>query len=109
MMSFLAYTFAKEIRNFSIYIKTANIYVLPILEFGSVIWYQENITREAKLKKIYKYATRYAIPDENRYLNYDNRLRNLHMPSLRKRRMLNAIIIIDKIMKQELITKLQDR
>lgn len=106
MMSAMAYRFSRETNNFQYYIQIVNTYIMPILEYGSIIWYQNNKTREMELEKVYKYATRFAIRQNDRYINYNQRLKKLKLLSLRIRRILNSICIIDKIIKGDLKTNL---
>lgn len=82
-MSAMAYRFCKD---YKFYLKIVNTYILPIIEYASVIWHQDNKTRESD-----------AINTDDRYLGYYQRLKKLNLLSLRSRRILNSICVIDKI------------
>lgn len=82
-------------------------FVLPIAEYGSVVWNQNFTTYNELIEKCLRNASRITLdlpisPLHPRYLNYKPRLRQIDFPSLSQRRASAAIIITLKIYRGEL-------
>lgn len=59
-MSAMAYRFKKEVMINNIYIKVVNVYIMPILLYGTKEWSQHRRRMEAKLEKALRLSSRFA-------------------------------------------------
>lgn len=93
--------FAREIRYPAITEKIIRAYVLPLYEYGSVIWHNNSITISKDLESTIRKATRYSLQipfnrEHPRYRNYSQRLRELDLNTLENRRIIACIVFIFK-------------
>lgn len=106
-----AYRFAKELGNIGILMRIINIYVLPVIEYGSVIWNQNRIGHNKKLERILHMASRATLsaPFDVRhpnYINFNTRMHRLRQLTFEKRRIISSLINIIKIIRGILISPL---
>lgn len=103
--------FAKEIRQPKIMISITKSFILPIVEFCSVVWSQDRII--ISLEKTLHNSTRaqLATPYDNRhadYITFEQRMNILGLLTYRERRIITSTLTIIKIVRGDLITTLSD-
>lgn len=82
-------------------------YILPVVEYCSVIWNLNFVTFNAKNDKTHRHMTRIALrspysPLHPRYIAYESRLQSLGIDPLEWRRRQSSVICLLKILRGEL-------
>lgn len=101
-ISAMSFKFSREINNPSLNIKLIRIYLMPILEYCSILWQPISKTMDSKLERSQRFATRIALhspyrTDHPMYLSYDQRLCTLDMLTFAERRSIAIVILTKKI------------
>lgn len=104
----LLYRITKELKHPSLMKKLISTYLNPIVEYGAVIWSMNN--EYENLEKSLKKATRYIIHspfnhNDPSYIHYYDRLHSLDMLSFVQRRKIYFIILIIRILRDEIFTQ----
>lgn len=103
----MAYKFAKEISMPSINMKIIQTYLVPILEYASVVWYPTKTRNIKALEKSLQYATRAQLKspyrnDHPEYKSYPDRLAELNLLSMEERRNVQLIKFTSKLCRNEI-------
>lgn len=106
--------FSKEIHYPPIALKILNVYIIPIIEYGSIIWWQKRLGLDKRLEKILHKTTRLVLstsfrPNQPNYVTFDERLRRLNLITLVECREITSAIFMIKLFKGELASTMTDR
>lgn len=79
-------------------------YLLPLVEYGSLVWWDQSAWSNRTIETVQKTATRMIMRSPPRphlplYISYPNMLKNLEMMTLKQRRELSFIMLIVNIEK----------
>lgn len=79
------------LRSLDVLLNIVKIYIVPILEYGQIIWSQNRFGYSEKLERVMSYASRWAMntpyrSDDLNYMTYSNRLAALGSLTLQDRR-----------------------
>lgn len=110
------YRFAKEVGHMSILKKITRTYILPVLEFSSMVWDQHRIGCNEQLERVLHQMSRAVlnrpfVVRHPRYIDFEARISQLNLLTLTERRIIQSIIIIIKIqrgiLKSQLVQSIQ--
>lgn len=104
--------FVKDIRCPRVIIKLTNSYIIPIIDYCSLIWNQGS--RLEHLERVIRQATRFALcsahrPYQRNYIDFDDRRMRLKVMTFEERRKISAILTVLKILRGELNTQLAEK
>lgn len=106
-----AYRFCKEIGCMGLLKKITTIYILPIVEYASMVWDQHRIGINSELENILHKMTRnalhlpYDVRSEN-YVDFESRMNKLQLLTTKERRILSSILFVLKLQRGELQSEL---
>lgn len=108
------YRVCKELNSRRLIIRMITIYVLPIVEYASVVWTKDGSTLERTLESILHKATRAQLnspyrPDEVGYINFEERCNRLNMLTFNARRKIATIVFAIGIFQGRITSDLQQR
>lgn len=107
----MSYKFTKEINMPTLNMRLIKTYLLPILEYCSVIWYPTRNKHIKELEISIRYATRTHLKspyrnDHQDYLSYDERLDELQILNLEERRNIALLTTACKLIRNEILSTL---
>lgn len=102
-----AFRFGTDINNRGSILIVAKAYIVPIIEYGSIIWRNDTQIQNYAMENTLRFATRVTLraPYDNRdplYIPYEVRLRMLDLLSLRERFIIANVIFAIKCAKDEI-------
>lgn len=108
-----AYRFSNEIHNQHIVLKIVQIYICPIVEYGSIIWRRQIQKQDKKMEASQRFATRLALglpfsTRDPRYKPYDERLSLCGIISMENRAQIARAIFVCRCIRQEMISTVAD-
>lgn len=107
---FAAKRFCKEIKERRIMMFIYNTYIRPIMEYCSIIWHKDIAYLNNNIEWIQREASRTALgsafrPNQDNYLNYEDRCKRLNIISTENRFKINQVITIKKLMEGDITSK----
>lgn len=102
-----AYRFCKEIGCMRLIQKVTSIYILPIIEYASLVWDQHRIGINSDLENVLHKMSRnalnlpYDVRNEN-YMDFNSRMNLINMLTTKERRIISSILFVLKIQRGEL-------
>lgn len=89
-------------------IKFFKTYILPIVEYASIIWMETSIANQNKVEEILHRVKRYSLTipmrtDHPRYLACIQRIKRCNLVQLRDRRVLHFINTVHKIQNSKML------
>lgn len=100
----MGFRFFRDLRAPSLMIKIVNTYITPLIEFNSIIWNQSRVALNDKLDTFLHKSTRQLLatayrPHQPGYVEFEQRLLQIHLLTYDERRSIAAAIFILKIYK----------
>lgn len=97
----LSYKFAKELHSPQLNLEIIQTYLMPIIEYLSILWYPIKKNKIYQLEKCSRFATRTALGapyrnDDVKYLSYDQRLLALEMIFVEETFITSTVILTNR-------------
>lgn len=101
-----AYRFSRELHHPRLCIDLVRTYIVPVLEYASIIWRRGTDTQNRALEAPLRMSTRWALhlpflPTQMGYRTYQFRLASLHLLSMEDRYVLQQITFVKKCLRGE--------
>lgn len=113
IMHGVAYRFANEIHSQKIVLPIINTYVIPIMEYGSIIWRREIAEQNKKMEMSLRFGTRLFLglpfsTMDPRYKSYQERLNECKLITMEQRSNIAAILFVMKCIQGQISSTISD-
>lgn len=108
-----AYRFSRELHHPRLCIDLVKTYIIPVLEYASIIWRRGTVTQNKALEAPLRMSTRWALrlpflPTQPGYKTYSYRLDTLHLLSMQDRFIMSQISFTKKCLRGEYRSNIAD-
>lgn len=105
-MNGAAYRFGIDIKDRRASLAVAKTYIVPIAEYGSIIWRNDTDIQNKRIELPMRFASRVALKRpydhrDPRYLTYIERMNELNIPTMRERFIISNVMFAVRCAKNE--------